>query len=38
VKAVLARVMKDNSQNQPDFLPVTEKADGRIIGLLEITP
>jgi hypothetical protein len=33
----LAQVIKDNSQNQFDFLPVTELADDRIVGLLEIT-
>src|SRR5258707_13839349 len=33
----LAQVIKDNSQNKFDFLPVTEMADGGIVGLLEIT-
>jgi hypothetical protein len=33
----LAQVIKNNSQNQFDFLPVTEVADGGIVGLLEIT-
>ncbi len=33
----LAQVIKNNSQNQFDFLPVTEVADGGIVGLLELT-
>ena len=33
----LAQVIKDNGQNKFDFLPVTEMADGGIVGLLEIT-